>query len=519
MLRAIAYFIAVFGLVVVSLSPSHAAKRVALVIGNSAYEHTSQLANPKNDASDMAVALKRLGFDVTTGLDLTKEKFFEAVYAFSDKLFDADVALFFYAGLGVQYQNVNYLIPVDAALRDEFHLKRETIALGDIIELMEGRVPLNLVFLDASRNNPLADSLKRSLRSKGRAAFVGRGLARIEGGGKDTLITFAATPGAIAADGAGRNSPFTAALLKHMVTPGVEIEVMMKRVIYDVRRATSSQQEPERLSQLATEFYFKPPTVMAKRKAPEEAYRRQAEMAKREAEAAYLALTGAGGTGGSKSYSLASGPTELKKSQIEADAALPRFPWPPPEPSARMHMPREPFQSASDLDAVSALLLNPLREAGYWEYSFHRVDNGFALVTRLERINDDGSPMDSLQRYQRSTDAEPFSLSSYIKHLFFAPQGYYRVIIFIVTDRMFAATGAPIKEKEATKLLHQGANVLPPEYKQMAFTEKHGIDVLIYEYLKGQQDRQVSLLLPGRLSPKMHFDKSGLTAAFDWRPK
>lgn len=204
---------------------------------------------------------------------------------------------------------------------------------------------------------------------------------------------------------------------------------------------------------------------------------------------------------------------------VSTAMALPRFPWPPPEPSARMHLPREPFKHAADLDAVAAILISPLQQAGYWEYSFHQIENGFALVTHLERIKDDGSPMAGLLRYQRPTDAEPFSLSSYIKHLFFAPQGYYRVIIFIVTDRMFAATGAPIKEKEATKLLHQGANVLPPEYKQMAFTEKHGIDVLIYEYLKGQQDRQVSLLLPGRLSPKMHFDKSGLTAAFSWRPK
>ncbi|GBF26904.1 hypothetical protein MnTg02_01947 [bacterium MnTg02] len=246
--------------------PASAERRVALVIGNSTYEHTAQLPNPKNDASDMAVALKRLGFDVTTGLDLTEEKFLDVVSAFSDKLSDADVALFFYAGHGVQYQNVNYLIPVDAALRDEFRLKRETIALGDIIEQMEGRVPLNLVFLDACRNNPLADSLKRGLKGKGRAAYVGRGLARIEGGGRDTLITFAAAPGAVAADGVGRNSPFTAALLKHMETPGVEIEVMLKRVTGDVRRSTSAKQEPERLSRLTTEFYFKPRSIAVEAK-------------------------------------------------------------------------------------------------------------------------------------------------------------------------------------------------------------------------------------------------------------
>lgn len=244
--------------------PASAAKRVALVIGNSAYQHTTQLTNPMNDASDMAASLRRLGFDVTTGLDLTEERFLDVISAFSDKLSDADVALFFYAGHGVQYQNVNYLIPVDAELRDEFRLKRETIALADIIEQMESRVPVNLVFLDACRDNPLADTLKRGLRGKGRSAFVGRGLARVESGGKDTLITFAAAPGAVAADGVGRNSPFTSALLKHMETPNVEVEVMMKRVTGDVRRSTSTRQEPERLSRLTVEFYFKPDGLAVK---------------------------------------------------------------------------------------------------------------------------------------------------------------------------------------------------------------------------------------------------------------
>ena len=140
---------------------------------------------------------------------------------------------------------------------------------------------------------------------------------------------------------------------------------------------------------------------------------------------------------------------------------LPRFPWPPPEPSSRLRLPREPFLDASDLDAAAFLLIEPLRKAGYWEYSFHRVPNGFALVTRLERINEDGSQAPEGLRYRLPSDEEPFSLSSYFERLFFAPQGYYRLIVFVVTDRPFTATGDPIEEREALRLLREGINTLP----------------------------------------------------------
>lgn len=259
--------------------PASAARRLALVIGNSDYQHTTTLKNAHRDAADMAAALKRLGFEVQVGVNLTEDRFADMISRFSASLADADVALFFYAGHGIQYRNRNYLIPVDARLAGEFRLKREAIALNDIIDQMEAQVPVNLVFLDACRTNPLADNLRGNLKGKGRSGFVGRGLARIEASGNDTLITFAAAPGTEAADGVGQNSPFTKALLKHIESPGVEIEVMLKRVTRDVRNATRSRQEPERLSRLSVEFYFakkgerKPspsaPKVTTKTPAPE----------------------------------------------------------------------------------------------------------------------------------------------------------------------------------------------------------------------------------------------------------
>lgn len=198
----------------------------------------------------------------------------------------------------------------------------------------------------------------------------------------------------------------------------------------------------------------------------------------------------------------------------QAASVLPDFPWPPPEPSVKMRLPRQPFAKATDLKTVSAHLVAPLRKAGYWEYSFHRVPNGFALVTRLERINEDGSQVTEDIRHRLPGDEETFSLTSYIKRLFFAAPGYYRLIVFVVTDRPFTATGNPIKEKDALELLRGGANALPSEFTEMEFSTAYGIDALIYEFRKGAGDQQVNFLLPGRISPQVHLRNAGLSAAF-----
>lgn len=234
------------------------AERVALVIGNSGYQHTQSLANPRNDAQDMAQALRRLSFDVVEGFDLDGESFADLVGRFSSKLQGSRVAVFYYAGHAMQFEDVNYLLPVDAKLRNAFQLKRETIALGDIVAQMEGRAPMSLVFLDACRNNPLAEDLRNSLVAQGRAVERTRGLARETARGRNTLLSFAAGPGREARDGQGRNSPYAAALLKHIETEGLEIETMLKRVSQEVLTATENFQEPERLSRLTEEFYFKP---------------------------------------------------------------------------------------------------------------------------------------------------------------------------------------------------------------------------------------------------------------------
>lgn len=252
------WLLAVFTISILQSAAADAAERVALVIGNSAYENTQRLTNPANDSADIASALRRLDFDVIEKQDLSGEAFADTVGQFAARMQGAKVALFYYAGHAMQYEDVNYLLPVDAKLKSAFQLKRETIALGDIIAQMEGRVPMSLIFLDGCRNNPLADELQQSLIAQGRAVERTRGLARETARGRNTLLSFAAGPGREALDGQGRNSPFAAALLKNIETPGVEIETMLKRVSQDVLIATGNVQEPERLSRLTDEFYFKP---------------------------------------------------------------------------------------------------------------------------------------------------------------------------------------------------------------------------------------------------------------------
>ena len=220
---------------------AEAAKRVALVIGNSAYEHVPELANPRNDAEAMAGSLERLGFEVIAGFDLDRPAFRSKVREFSRAIRGAEMTLFYYAGHGLQVDGRNYLAPIETQLLDEAELDFETLPLEMIMKQMEREPRTNLVFLDACRNNPLARNLARSMGT--RAAGVGRGLAPIETG-IGTLIAFATQPGNVALDGDTSNSPFTRALVKHIETPGEDIAVLLRTVRQEVITETGGRQVP-----------------------------------------------------------------------------------------------------------------------------------------------------------------------------------------------------------------------------------------------------------------------------------
>ncbi|MFZ0855037.1 MAG: caspase family protein [Hyphomicrobiaceae bacterium] len=235
--------------------PAAAQKRVALVIGNSAYLNAAALANPANDASDIGEALKDTGFELILGLDLDKRGFDAKVREFSRLLPQAEAGVLFYAGHGLQVAGRNYLVPIDARLQTERDLDFETVSLEFILRQMEldreGKT--NIVFLDACRDNPLARNLARSLGT--RSASIGSGLAQVQTG-VGTFIAYSTQPGNVALDGQGRNSPFTAALLDGLKEPGRNLTAVMIDVRRQVLASTSGKQVPWDHSALTGDFYF-----------------------------------------------------------------------------------------------------------------------------------------------------------------------------------------------------------------------------------------------------------------------
>ncbi len=243
-------------------TPAFAEKRVALVIGNGAYANTTPLANPVHDAGDMVGALKAAGFDVVQAIDADKRKLDQTLRTFTEKMTGADVALFFYAGHGLQVGAQNYLVPVDAKLERERDLDFEAVKLEFVLHQMEidreGKT--SIVILDACRDNPLSRNLARTMGT--RSTAIGRGLAAASTG-LGTFIAYATQPGNVALDGDGRNSPFTSALVKHMSSKGRNLPATMIEVRKDVVAATNGRQVPWDHSALTGDFYFQPGAVGA----------------------------------------------------------------------------------------------------------------------------------------------------------------------------------------------------------------------------------------------------------------
>ena len=224
-----------------SADPALADKRVALVIGMSKYQQVPRLANPARDADVVAALFKQAGFDIVNNQrDLGIVDLRRVIREFSETSRDADIAVVYYAGHGIEVDGTNYLVPADAKLVSDFDIEDETVSLDRVLNALEGTKRLRLVILDACRDNPFANTMKRSLASRS----VGRGLAKIEPAMSDTLIAFAAKAGAVASDGDGANSPFATALVKHIAEPGLDLRLAFGRVRDDVLKSTGNRQEP-----------------------------------------------------------------------------------------------------------------------------------------------------------------------------------------------------------------------------------------------------------------------------------
>ena len=234
------FFLAV-AVLAATVVAAHADKRVALVIGNSAYKNVNRLKNPANDAAAIVAVFKAAGFDsVDLRQDLNVVEMRRALREFGNKTRDADVAVIYYAGHGIELDGTNYLIPVDATLETDTDVYDETFALDRVLVAVEPAKQLRLVILDACRDNPFAKTMKRTIGSRA----IGRGLAKVEPSSPNTMIAFAAKAGSTASDGDGKNSPFALALVDHLTKPGLDLRKAFGFVRDDVLKATSNAQEP-----------------------------------------------------------------------------------------------------------------------------------------------------------------------------------------------------------------------------------------------------------------------------------
>lgn len=229
------------GLFAISADAALAERRVALVIGNSAYQNVIKLPNPARDAAAVAAMLKKAGFDVVESRsDLSNTAMRRALRKFARTALRADIAVVYYAGHGIEVGGTNYLIPVDAQLASDLDVVDETISLDRIMRMLEPVKRLRLVILDACRDNPFTRKMKRTNATRS----IRRGLAKVEVTTTDTLVAFAAKAGMTAADGDGDHSPFTTALLDNLAVPGLDLRIAFGRVRDEVLKITNNTQEP-----------------------------------------------------------------------------------------------------------------------------------------------------------------------------------------------------------------------------------------------------------------------------------
>jgi tetratricopeptide (TPR) repeat protein len=235
-------------------------RRVALVIGNGAYVHVKALPNPPNDAHAIAKSLRDIGFTVSEGTDLDRAAMQRMTRDFLRDAARAQIALVYYAGHGVQIAGRNYLIPVDVRLDQGKNATEAMIDMDTILAGLDDQVRTNILIFDACRNNPLEPQTATAEPNRGVEAGPGLAAPTALGAGSTlgagTLIAFATAPGRVALDGEGANSPFSAALSRHIGTPGLEVQQMLTRVRAEVVSVTKNQQVPWSNSSLLGEVYL-----------------------------------------------------------------------------------------------------------------------------------------------------------------------------------------------------------------------------------------------------------------------
>jgi hypothetical protein len=521
-----------------SVQAAVADKRVAFVVGNGAYKYAAQQPNAPVDARAMAEVLRNVGFEVVEGTNLTHDAMTERLLEFGRKTQGADVVLFFYAGYGIAISGTNYLLPIDADIKSEMDVKLGAAINVDVaLDQTMGDAKVKLVFLDACRDNPFTAKIKSN--SVTRSATVQAGLAEMKSG-EGTLIAFATGPGQTALDGEiGTQSPFTRALIAHITQPGVEIQQAMTEVRAQVNEETHKSQLPWGHTNLIGAVYLNPAAAPAPGAAPAssapaagaspsssstdvelEFWRSIKGFDEPEEFNAYLTNYP---NGQFRSLALARIAALERRRRGRAsgerqpnpapslDQSLPDFPWPPPAPSTYYVLPDDLLRDRQTLGEATDAIISALERTGYVERTFFRTKpGGVALVTRLERIEPDGTHVVpdrwsvSNERYNSAA-----GLASFLRGLFFAEKGHYRLIVFILQDSAFVPSLEKLNETQARGLINRGANILPAKARQQSFDGNH-CTVLVYEF--ASDGAAVSPVKQSRLTAKEHLEKAGVLA-------
>jgi len=520
------------GLILLALAlslPASAAERVALVVGNDRYAAGQGLRTPVAGASLVADALRKIGFEVIEHHNVTLRELLQSVAEFARLTARADVAVAYYAGHGFQFEERNYLVPVDAEIRSWRDVEFETVSLDSVTTAL-ANAAAGVLLVDASYANPFADRLGPG---RGTAA---RGLARIEPG-PNMAVASATAPGIETDEADGAPGDFAVALSERLTTPGIGVEVALGLARRDVASRTGGAQVPAYASTMVGVVELnrggdnapepavaaaEPPASRGPEAGPGAALEQEMSM--------WAAIRDSGDPSAFRSF-LELHPnsvfavfarTALEKLQAGGGAGvaepdIPDFPWPPPLASAMHVLPREFFGDGDGdptLGGVARRIELALDDGAYFERGYYRAPGGFAMVTRLERMREDGTPEEGARRWSVAGDGEEFSLARYLRNLLVAEPGHYRLISFVVSALPFSASGAAITAGEGESLLSGGLNVMPRPLAEQPFTRDHNATALVYEFVKPGPGAEASLVMPGTLPGRRHLERARLWSAF-----
>jgi hypothetical protein len=498
--------------------------KVALVIGNAAYRAVGRpLIEPIKDARAVAEELRRDGFDVLVGEDLTKQRMRATLENFRAKIKPGAAALLFFSGYGIQTSKQSYLVPVDAEIWTEGDIRRDGISVERILAEMEAAgAHIKVVIIDAARRNRF------------RAGPAGLASLNTPAG---TLATYSTAPGRTLSETGDGGSLFVTELLKAMRVTASSAEEVFNQTRINVARASRNAQVPSVFSSLTEQFYFvgpPPPSSTMITSAPSASSRpsmgtplagpapppppatlaptppasRPGTAASRPPQPTAVAPRPGARVrvGGALPPS---GGAAKAAPKTSAEPTLPEFPWPPPASSASFVLSNDLFSRRQRVGEVVGDIIAALERTGYVERSFFRTQqNGVVLVTRLERINEEGFPVPEPERW--STGARPLTsaadLVRALRGLFFVDPGHFRVIVFVMQGAFFLQSSQVVSGEDARGWLRTGANVLPSDIAERPYAGMH-CTALIYEFAS---DGVAVRVVESRLTGKQHLERAGV---------